>query len=296
MTTMTTTADVPLGGLPPASRVLLRYAPLQVVVAEIRWARTGLDLDEARGLDLRDAAADHGLELAHVEPVQQQQVRVEMGPGGPATTLDAPTIGVRLSTGDASLIVTVMPDSLVVQCNAYRRYRDSLAPQIAAAARAVGRVVAPHLVQRVGLRYINRLLDPDAVTTQAWQSRIAPTFLGPLLHPELGARVVGAQQQVEMQLEETSGAIVRHGPFKDSSAADIYAYLLDIDVFDTRSERFDVEALAVLARALNRSAASLFEQIVPQEWRGTMGPYTDPPPEEDNPRGNAGPETREEEQ
>ncbi|RZS91149.1 uncharacterized protein (TIGR04255 family) [Motilibacter rhizosphaerae] len=282
MTTTTSQPDLPLGGLPPATRDLLRDAPLQVAVAEVRWARTGHDLDEDRGLELRDAAAGHGLHLAHVEPVQQQQVRVEMSPEGPVTALDPRVAGVRLTTADGLLAVTVFPDSLVVQANAYRRYRDSLAPQIAAAASAVRDVMDPHLVQRVGLRYVNRLAGGDTQGTQAWRGRIEPSFLGPLLHPELGTRVVGLQQQVEMQLEETSGAIIRHGPFRDATAGDGFAYLLDIDVFDTRSARFDLEALAVLAQALNRSALSLFQQIVTREWRDTLGPYTEAAPTVEN--------------
>lgn len=281
MTTTTNPPDVPLGGLPPATHDLLHRAPLQVAVAEVRWARTGPDLDEGRGLELRDAAAAHGLSLARVEPVMQQQVRIEMTPEGPVPTLDAQHGGVRLTTADDAWSVTVSQDSLVVQCNAYRRYRDSLAPQIAAAAAAVRDVVGPHLVQRVGLRYINQLLDPAAVDPQSWRGKVDASFLGPLLHPELGARVVVAQQQVEMQLDETSGAIVRHGPFKDASAG-TYAYLLDIDVFDNRSERFDVDALGVLVRALNRSAYSLFQQLVTADWRETMGPYTEDTPAREN--------------
>lgn len=274
MTTTTTPLDVPLGGLPPATHDLLRNAPLQVAVAEIRWARTVLELDEDRGLELRAAAAAHGLHLARVEPVRQQQVRIDMTPEGLVPTLDAHYAGIRLTAADASVSVTVSQDSLVVQCNAYRRYQDSLAPQIAAAAAAVRDVIGPHLVQRVGLRYVNQLIDAAAVDPQSWRGRVAASFLGPLLHSELGPRVVVAQQQVEMQLDETSGAIVRHGPFKDA-AGDTYAYLLDIDVFDNRSDRFDVDALALVTRALNRSAASLFQQIVSAEWRATMGPYTD---------------------
>jgi len=194
--------------------------------------------------------------------------------------------GLKLSTSDGAISVTVMPDSLVVQCNAYSRWSESLAPQVAAAVAAVTRVVEPRLFQRVGLRYVNRLVSPDAVIAQSWRDRIEPTFLGPLLNPELGVLVASAQQQVELRLTDTAAAIIRHGPYRDAAVDNTFAYLLDIDVFDTRSERFDPEAVSVLTRQLNRTAASLFQQIVPDQWRETMGPYTESAPDDqDNAQG-----------
>lgn len=105
-------------------------------------------------------------------------------------------------------------------------------------------ILAPRLVQHAGLRYVNRLVDPDATTTASCEGRVASSFLGPPLHPALGDRVVAAQQQVELRLDDTAGVIVRHGPFRDAGAADTYGHLLDVDVYDTRSERFDFPALA----------------------------------------------------
>ena len=278
--------DVPLGDLPPATWVLLRKSPLQVVVAEVRWARTGPELTGEHGLELRDAAAEHGLHLARIDPVRQQQVHFEMRPEGPAAVVNAGVPGLKLSTSDGAISVTVMPDSLVVQCNAYSRWSESLAPQVAAAVAAVTRVVQPRLFQRVGLRYVNRLVSPDAVIAQSWRDRIEPTFLGPLLNPELGVLVASAQQQVELRLTDTAAAIIRHGPYRDAAVDNTFAYLLDIDVFDTRSERFDPEAVSVLTRQLNRTAASLFQQIVPDQWRETMGPYTESAPDDqDNAQG-----------
>lgn len=281
MTTATEgTPDVPLGGLAPASWVLLRNSPLQVVVSEVKWARTEIELDGERGLELRDAAGRHGLELTRIEPVQQQSVRVDVAPEGPTAVVDTGAQGLRLSASNGAIVLTVFPDSLVVQCNAYRRWGESLAPQLTASVAAVLEVIGPRLLQRVGLRYVNRLLAADATSPQVWSARIAPSFLGPLLDAGLGTLVVSAQQQVELKLTDTAGAIIRHGPYRDGSVDDTFAYLLDIDVFVERSERFDAEAISTVTRHLNRTAASLFQQIVDERWRDTMGPYRDTTPDE----------------
>src|SRR4051794_16853913 len=99
--------------------------------------------------------------------------------------------------------------------------------------------LAPALVHRVGLRYINRLTDVEATTPQAWRGRIAPSLLGVIADQDYDDMITASQQQLELALEPSVGALLRHGAFRDPGVRGAYSYLLDVDVFSTSTNRFD---------------------------------------------------------
>ncbi len=262
----------PLGGLPATERVLLGRAQLEVALLEVRYSASRDSVSSADGLALRGLLSEAGVELPHLQPAQQHQVALNLMPAGPTSEIEVRGRGWQMTSADGSLVVTVMPDTVSVQTTQYERWSRSLLPQMEALLRAIEKTLEPELLHRVGLRYVNRLIDDDAETPQAWIGRIKPAVIGPVADPVFGPRMASAQQQLELDLGEAAGALVRHGAFKDPAARGACSYLIDTDVFSTKSQRFDVAGILEVARTLNITALSLFQQIVTPEYRAQMQP------------------------
>ena len=128
----------------------------------------------------------------------------------------------------------------------------------------------PTVTTRIGLRYIDKFVNTSVDEGAGWRGRIVDSLLGPVNHPVLGPLVTSAQQQIELRLDPTHGAVLRHGPFRDDSSGGSLSYLLDIDVFDTRSDRFTVNDVLVSAEQLNRTALTLFQSALTPSFLTSM--------------------------
>jgi uncharacterized protein (TIGR04255 family) len=213
---------------------------------------------------MRERLDAAGLHLTRLEPRQTQ--RVSLTPGV-APTVEVGTNGWLLANADGTIQATLLPEAAVFQTATYHRWSVSMRPSLEAVLAAVGDLAAPPVVIRIGLRYVNRFVDPAATTVAAWKGRIDDRFLGPICHPHLGELVKGSQQQVELAFSDSQGAIVRHGPFIDERSGRSVSYLLDIDCYDGTPSNFDVTELANRAEVLNRTAASLFQSVITEHYR-----------------------------
>jgi uncharacterized protein (TIGR04255 family) len=273
---------LPLGGLPPADRTLLAKPPLDVALIEVRFAPVTEAITTEQMLAMRGFASEL-VRFDRLEPARSEMVQVNVTPTGPQTTVQQKSDGWRLVTADGALSATLLPEALVIQTRNYLRWSVSLKPPLEALLGALAQVLPPSLVQRIGLRYVDRFVDPSAVNAAAWQGRIDSHLLGVSGHPLLGDKIVGAQQQLEVSLGPTQGAVVRHGPFTDLAVGSV-SYLLDIDVYDGASVAFEAAALVATAERLNRTALSLFQAVLTPEYLRSLQPDQSAP----EPRGDAG--------
>jgi uncharacterized protein (TIGR04255 family) len=253
----------PLAGLPGADRTLLARAPLELAIVEVRFAGAS-ELPADAGLRVRDRLEAAGLPLTRLEPRQTQ--RISLVPGA-APSVEAGTSGWLLASPDGAVQATILPESAVFQTATYHRWSITMRPSVEAVLGAVGELISPAVVLRIGLRYVNRFVDPGATSVSAWAGRIDERFLGPACHPNLGQLVRGCQQQVDLSFSDTQGAILRHGPFVDDGIGRSMSYLLDIDCYDTTASDFVVAELLERAEVLNRTAASLFQAVITEDYR-----------------------------
>jgi uncharacterized protein (TIGR04255 family) len=258
----------PLAGLPPADRTLLVAPPLELAIAEVRFSTaTDAGLSADFGLRLRDRLAESGLTFARIEPVQQNMITLNVQAGIPAAPkVETGTGGWILTSADGSSQATVLPQSVVFQTSKYERWSVSLRPALESLYAAVGELVAPVVVNRIGLRYVDRFVDPDAKTPSAWRGRLDEHFLGPICDERIGDLVKTAQQQVELVLGDAQGALLRYGPFVDAGQQGAVSFLLDIDVFDAGPSRFDALPIVDRVEVLNRTAASLFQAVLQPDY------------------------------
>ena len=257
----------PLAGLPGADRTLLAHPPLELAVAEFRLTPGEAGVSAEVGIGFKERLAELGLALARLEPIQQQRFMLNVQAGvAPAPQLETGTNGWLLISADGATQVSLLPEAVVFQTSKYHRWSVTMRPRIEAILSAVSELRKPALVVRIGVRYVNRFVDPTASTAATWIEHLDEHFLGPLCHPDLGRHVKASQQQVELAFSDTQGALMRHGPFLDPTSGGSVSYLVDIDVFDGEPMRFDQAHLVERAEVLNRTAASLFQAVLKPEY------------------------------
>lgn len=265
--------DCPLGGLPPAEPVLLRNPQIEAALVEVRFAGVDRAVDSDVAFRIRDAAEESGYAFPQMQAAQTQELTVRVENGTARPEVHEQSSGWQLATDDGHLAITILPAAIAIQATKYERWRVTLEPVLDRVAAAVRDALAPSVLNRVGVRFINRLTQPGSEHPATWEDAIEPTFLGPILHRELGSRIVGSQQQVEIRLGPAKGALIRHGVFMGASPPGHYGYLVDVDVFDQTANPFNADNVVTVARVLDRTALTLFQQIVTAEYRATMNPY-----------------------
>lgn len=261
----------PLAGLPPADRTLLVRPPLELAILEVRFRAEGADVAPEVALQARDRLAGLGHSYARMEEAQEGRIEIQMQPGAaPMSQVHQVARGWQLHATDGTGHITLLPGSVALQTTRYERWSRTLKPVLEALMTVTEELLAPALVERIGLRYVDRFTDPEAQTPASWRERIHPDLLGAVLHPVFGQHVRGAQQQLELSLGPAQGALLRHGPFLDLAVSGAISYLVDIDVYDAEASGFRSADLVTRAEVLNRTAASLFQATVTPDYLRTL--------------------------
>ena len=262
--------DVPLGGLVGMQRVQLGRTHMEAAAAEVRFVASRSELSDA---DAKRIWALLGTDAWPVfEPHEQKVVNVVLGPGGLAQQAEQSQSGWVLATPDRSTVITLLPTLVLVHAARYERYSVSLAGPLRAALAAFTEVTGASVVQRIGLRYVNRLTKPAATTPAFWADHIRPAFAGPLAS-RLGALVENQLQQVQLRLDDTAGARVHCGAFREADPSSRQSsFLVDLDVFRERALEYGPERCANLARQLNRTALALFAEVLSEQYLAELGP------------------------
>jgi uncharacterized protein (TIGR04255 family) len=261
---MESSPSLPLG-LPEVGRTLLRSAPLEAVVAEVRFVSSIEELTVQIAEAVRDAVQPRVAEvLTTIAPASQQSIEFTAG-NEQAPRLQILGRGFGIASADGSVQVTILPGVVTLQLNRYERWSVSLKPPLEALAHAVKELLNASLVQRIGLRFVNRFQEPDCTSPPDWRGRIDPSLLGPLDNEVFGPLVSGAQQVIELGSGPGHGALLRHGP-SSVQGSDLVDYLLDIDVFDQVAGAYDPVSILERAELLNRSMMSLFRACVTDSY------------------------------
>lgn len=266
-------SDAPLAGLPLTEGLLLDASPVEVAIAEVRFGGSTTGITSEHAIKIQAMAHDRGVPLTSIQPAQQQELMMQlMGAGAPSPQVTIRAQGWQFASEDKSLVATVMPDSVIVQVTKYERWSQSLGHPLEVLLDSVRDLLSPELTFRLGLRYINRLVDKAAISPKAWEGRIRNSLLGPILDPVFTEMVISANQQLELSFGGGLGATIRHGAFRDGANHNSYSYLLDLDVFDSSTAAFEASAIISHLTQMNRSALSMFEQATTAEYRATLKP------------------------
>lgn len=231
---------------------------------EVRFTPSGREITPEVATQMRDHLSEKtGVDYPTIEPALQQQFQINLGPQGatPQPQVNLQSRGWQIAASGGATHVTLMPESLIVQVSQYERWSVSLKTPLSVLLADVVEHLRPSLVQRIGLRYVDRFQNPQCETANDWRGKISDSLLGPVLNDVFGDKVRAAQQQVELSLDSQHGALLRHGPAPDPSTRSVN-YLLDIDIFDLAARAFVAEEILNAAERLNRTSLSLFQACV----------------------------------
>ncbi|MET8860605.1 TIGR04255 family protein [Streptomyces sp. NPDC004579] len=253
--------------LPEADVRPLAHSPIELVVFELLLLAPVDPLTAAAILRIQECLAASGRPMDRMEPAQRRSLHLKQEPGQePEVIIGDEAQGWTLSTADESVSASIFADAIHVQVNGSAEWNHSLRPTLTGLLEGLANTADPPGVRRVGLRYVNRLTDRDASSPQDWKGRVENTLLGPVLHPDLGKAVLGAQQQIDLAWEDGARGVLRHGPFKDGAIAGAVSYLLDIDISDPASGTFDVGRVLTVADGLHLAAVSVFQAALTTEY------------------------------
>jgi uncharacterized protein (TIGR04255 family) len=257
-------------------RFLLDDSPLELAVFEVRFPAHTDQVTVEEGLEIRDSiAALVGVGFPAVDPAQSHEVMLTLGPDG-ATQQGTSIEGVQIGDPERGHVISVFPGQLAVQVQVYGRWSVTLKPLISAALTALDRAQSPPAVTRVGLRYVNRFRNHLARDPQFWGDRIEPSLAGPIVAGPFASQVSRTQHQIELELGGDLGSTIRHGLLPEPAPRGTYSYLLDIDVYVSRTEPFDSSAVLDTAELLNRSAAEVFRRTMRPEFAVELGMHDVP--------------------
>lgn len=249
--------------LPEPDSSRLARSPLQLVVCQVRFEEIPSVADPRIALAIHDRLGGRSGRYPVLEQLKGEQVEVKVGIGGaPISTQQVPMSGWRLLTQDRDWTAALLPGSVALETTNYTTWADDFGPRLSELLAAAAAVIAPTMEQRLGLRYVDLLTEPEVLQPAGWRGHVADELLGPILHPSLGAGVRSAQQQVEFDAGAGIRCTLRHGVLADRSVSKRTNYLLDWDVFREEARPFDAEDLKAAAASFNRLALQLFQQAL----------------------------------
>lgn len=261
--------DVPLSGLPPLSHVKFERKHLEGAAAEVRFLPVKPELAEADAVRVWE-----GLGGGAVLPVFERQMMnllsLTVTPNGHQQTQENQA-GWVLATADRSLSITLYPSLVAVQTTKYDHYRVSLGDPLRKVLALFVEATGASVINRIGLRFINRLQDPFASSPEFWRGHIQPAFAGPLTEG-LASLVEASHQQTQLRLDGAAAARIISGVFKEEGPLPRYSFLVDLDVFAERAMSYDADLCANVTRQLNRTALSLFAHVVTPRHLDELGP------------------------
>lgn len=259
--------DVPYGDLPTFGRIRLSQNHIVVVNAEARFVRESPGLSEAEAKKIWKKL---GIDAyPYFEKTEQNNVSLVLTPEGTKESKQVVT-GWVISDAEKSVSIILMPTLVNMQVLKYVGFTESLAIPFNTAIAAYAAATKSSIIQRIGLRYVNRLADFKAVEPTFWAPSMREGFAGPI-GSELSRFITGSHQEVQMKLSDSASAIVHSGVFKDTVTGGAYSFLVDIDVFNEHTLDYSPSMFEKIVRKLNRTAYAVFDQMLTPEYIQQLG-------------------------
>jgi uncharacterized protein (TIGR04255 family) len=262
---MNATID-PFEGARP-TEVLLPRAPLVRVLAQLRFPTVTALEDPTFVAPIQEA-----LKRSYpiLKPSRGQGVFVE------SLALAAPTVKPftewHFSDAEDSWGVTLTPDFVSLQTTAYRSHADFL-ERLAGLLEVVAQGVKPTHVDRLGVRYINRLVGPSLANLHSY---VRPELQGVTVGP-IASRIVHSITESLFTVGEAR-MLARWGVLPPQATLDPTtaplneaSWVLDLDMFAGQRRVFAPEAIDAQARELTAYVYKFFRWAVTDQFLRECG-------------------------
>lgn len=260
----------PLGGHAP-KEVRLKDAPLERVIAQVRYPVI-LKIEEKTAVSAFQEAIAGNYPI--LRETQNQVLQIQMGgPQGAFAAVPSFNRAWQFEDTKGEWKLVLSRDALTIETSAYQS-RTDLLDRWSAALQALHGAFHPPLVERVGMRYVDRI--------QGEQYAIFDSMVNPEL---LGRSIVSFKSFLRHSLAETileveeGEMLLRWGVLAPQFSPDPttiaplpnHSFLIDIDVSSTSRRDFDVSALSEAFRGLAERAYSVFRFAVTDQFLEVFG-------------------------
>ena len=247
--------------LPAPDRRPLARSPLELVVCQLRFETNLAVSDGHVALSFHETLGGRSGRYPKIGQMTSQELNLAVGAGIPVGHARS-LAGWRFAAEDDRWLVSLMPDYVSLETSAYTTWEDDFQPRLDAIIDALAEVLKPALEQRLGLRYVDRIVEPAVGSAAEWGPYIAPELLGLIRHEALGAAVTASRQTLLLQLDEEVKCGLTHGFAPDPSKGGELSYLLDFDIHRDQARAFDATHTKEAAVQFNTFALQLFQMAV----------------------------------
>jgi uncharacterized protein (TIGR04255 family) len=249
----------------------LPLAPVQLVVWQLQFAEPADIGAPAVGTAFQDHLSQIDGGPFQLQRLTGQAFAISFSaPGGQGIPQPepAPIEGWSLRRGPVA--VTLNPQSLSVETNAYEtwaRFRSV----VDVAVQALGEAVLLPGEQRLGLRYVDRVVHPGVRKLEDWTGLLAPWLNGPLTHLHLRDSVAAYAQQVDFDAQADGiRATLRQRAFADAEQRGRQTVILDYDVFREGYRLIEADATLATTDEMHDIAHRLFEASITEPLYNTF--------------------------
>lgn len=250
----------------PPDEIPLANAPLVRVIAQVRFPMVLAAEEPATAAAFQSTLGDDYPVLR-----QEQTQRLAFGPGG--LTSSGAVAAWRFSTLDEAWRVSMSQQFVALETTAYTS-RAGFLSRLRQVLTAAEKHLAPRLVDRVGMRYVDRITGAELVDVAAL---VREPFRGLAGSPlETAVR----QAVTETVLDTDGGTIVARwgvlppGVTVDPGAIDPIqerSWVLDLDMFSTKPAVFSVEGTIEHAGRFASRLYAIFRYAVTDEFLQRYG-------------------------
>jgi uncharacterized protein (TIGR04255 family) len=262
---------IPFAGAPPVE-VPLGSAPLVKVLAQMRFP-VNAKIDTTEGV-----IGFQGV-LGDRYPVmrQEQQIAIALTPGVDTPTPMSPLW--RLSEVDGAWTVVLARDFVAIETNSYTSRADFLTRWAEALEALSAAHLAPAVMDRMGVRYINRIADDEALADLP--HLVCPEVLGVSgVNLPAGSSLTAAVSQVHLVIDRFE-MLANWGLLPPSAVllpglegVTTRSWVLDIDVYLQEHALFSTERALSDATTAAERAYELFRWAVTDEFLRRHGGET----------------------
>lgn len=216
------------------------------------------------------------LRLEYPRRSREQQVALQISPKGvqqgPGEMLW------RFATHDRFWSIVVGEGAITLEARGYSSIDDFLT-RFQRASNVAHEKLEVTERTRLGLRYINELRDPEAVTLSDWAGLLRPELLGFAASGLLEGRVEHIIQELRVERQDGTLAL-RHGlltgttvePLPQEKPPTGRFYLIDLDYYDATECELDLSATLARMREYNHVLYRLFRWTLTDRLFDRLGP------------------------
>lgn len=238
------------------NRDTLAHPPLELVVCQIRHEPIAGGVSPSHVLGVQSLLGFGFDKLSSAPPAGVTFAAAPSGEFQPHVT-QSPSW--QLTTSDGSWIATFNADSFALECTSYTTWTD-FADRLQGVIDAVAGTYAPQVVQRVGVRTIDRIWRRGSTIPREWVGLLDPGVLGFAGNDVLKDSVQVTQTYQELAFGETRANV--RGSIASDQTPSKYSFLLDIDCFDERARIFDKSSILELVKGLHFLGLKMFQSVL----------------------------------